>query len=296
MKIRTLAPAKINLCLFLGEARADGRHELVTLFESVSLFDSLTLETLERGDDQVVCPAVAGENLAARALGALRERGWSGPPVRIEIDKRIPIAAGMAGGSADAAAALRLAMAVGPGRAEEIDAIAAELGADVPAQLAPGLSIGRGAGELVEHASPLADHAIVVLPSRFELSTAAVYGEADRLALPRAPAELEELARSLLGALRPGARLPSRLIANDLQPAAVSLCPAVAQALEAALEAGAEDAVVCGSGPTVFGIWWGSDAPAIAAEAAARLSARFPGAVAAVPVETGVALPELIEP
>ena len=84
--------------------------------------------------------------------------------MRVTIEKRIPVAAGMAGGSADAAAALRLAMAVAPGRAEEVDAIAAGLGADVPSQLLPGVALGTGAGEMVEHFEPLAEHAFVVLP------------------------------------------------------------------------------------------------------------------------------------
>ena len=126
-----------------------------------------------------------GDNLAARALAGLRARGWDGPPVRITIEKRIPVAAGMAGGSADAAAALRLAMAVAPGRAEEVDQIAVELGADVPSQLLPGVALGTGAGEIVERFEPLAEHAFVVLPSEFSLSTPEVFQEADRLGLQR---------------------------------------------------------------------------------------------------------------
>ena len=97
------------------------------MFESLSLADALELEVLGAGEDEVVCPGVEGENLAARALAALRARGWDGPPLRVTIEKRIPVAAGMAGGSADAAAALRLAMAMVPRpsadlRPEELDA------------------------------------------------------------------------------------------------------------------------------------------------------------------------------
>ena len=101
------APAKINLCLYLGPTRDDGRHELVTLFDAVSLYDDLAVT--EAPGDEVLCEDVSGPNLVAEALGALREAGWGAPPVRVSIAKRIPVAAGMGGGSADAAALLRLA-------------------------------------------------------------------------------------------------------------------------------------------------------------------------------------------
>ena len=101
------APAKLNLCLFLGPRREDGLHELCSLFEPLALADSIEVSEAER--DEVVCAGVEGENLAARALAGLRERGWERAPLRIEIEKRIPVAAGLGGGSADAAAVLRLA-------------------------------------------------------------------------------------------------------------------------------------------------------------------------------------------
>lgn len=295
MKLRALAPAKVNLSLCLGPTREDGRHELVTLFQSLSLADVLELEVLMSGaQDHVACPGVEGENLAARALAALRARGWDGPPVNLAIEKRIPIAAGMAGGSADAAAALRLAMAVAPGRAEEVDAIAAGLGADVPSQLTPGVALGTGAGELIEHFEPLAAHAYVVLPSPFELATPDVFREADRLGLPRSRAELDVHYEALVSVLTPGARIPDDLLVNDLQPAAISLCPSIAQTLEDVRAAGAEHALVSGSGPTVVGIWWGRDAADRASAGVRLLAERWPGAVAAHPVSTGYALPSLI--
>ena len=115
MRLTARAPGKLNLCLFLGEPRADGRHELVTLFESVSLADELQLTVVpDSAADEIVCPGVEGPNLAARALAELRARGWDAPPVQIEIHKRIPVAAGMGGGSADAAAVLRLARRLAP--------------------------------------------------------------------------------------------------------------------------------------------------------------------------------------
>jgi 4-diphosphocytidyl-2-C-methyl-D-erythritol kinase len=290
--LRALAPAKVNLSLFLGPTRADGRHELVTLFQSLSLADVLELEDVGT-EDRVVCPGVEGENLAARALGALRARGWDGPPVSVSIEKRIAVAAGMAGGSADAAATLRLAMAIAPGRAEEVDAIAAALGADVPSQLLPGLSIGTGAGELVERFEPLVEHAFVVVPSEFGLSTPLVFKEADRLGLQRTAAELEQRYLDLIGAVS-ARRLPSELLVNDLEPAAISLCPSIAQTLEAVREVGAQTAMVSGSGPTVVGIWWGAEAVLRATEAARKLERKWAGAVAAYPVAAEYALPSLI--
>jgi len=296
MRVRALAPAKVNLSLFLGGLRADGRHRLVTVFESLSLADTLELEALPSSAvDQVVCPGVEGENLAETALEALRARGWDGPPVRVVIDKRIPLAAGMGGGSADAAATLRLAMAVMPGRAEEIDAIAAGLGSDVPSQLVPGVSVGTGAGELVEQFPPLAPHAFVVLPSEFSLATPDVYREGDRLGLGRSDDELDERYQAVLGAfVSPGLRLAGELIVNDLEPASVSLCPSCGDAIAALRAAGAEHALVSGSGPTVVGIWWGAEARARASEAATTLVGRYPRAVVAEPVGAEFALPSLI--
>ena len=114
MRLTAAAPAKVNLCLYLGGVRADGRHELVTVFESVSLCDRLSLTASGSPGDAVICPGVEAPNLVSAALDELRGAGWSGPPVTLTIDKRIPVAAGMGGGSADAAAALRLARAVQP--------------------------------------------------------------------------------------------------------------------------------------------------------------------------------------
>jgi 4-diphosphocytidyl-2-C-methyl-D-erythritol kinase len=218
-------------------------------------------------------------------------RGWDGPPVRIEIVKRIPVAAGMGGGSADAAAALRLAVAVAPERPVELAELAAALGADVPSQLAPGLAVGTGAGELVESVEPLAAHALVILPQRSALSTADVFAEADRLGLQRDHDDLEYRYRQLVAALTPGARLPDELLVNDLEPAAISLCPPIAEALQAARAAGAEHAILCGSGPTVAGLFWGVDGPSRAAEAASALAGRFPGAASASPVAAAFGLP-----
>jgi 4-diphosphocytidyl-2-C-methyl-D-erythritol kinase len=286
MRLHARAPGKVNLCLHLGPIREDGRHRLVTLFESVSLADELSLTTREgtTGLDEVICPGVAGVNLVTEALGALRARGWPGPPVRIEIAKRIPVAAGMGGGSADAAATLRLAAELAPGRPEEMAELAAALGADVPSQLAPGVVLGTGAGEIVAPFPPLAGHAIVLIPLPYALSTPDVYREADRLGLPRSAEALGAAHARLLEVLRPDTRLPQEVLVNELAPAAESLCPAVTDALAAARACGADTTMVCGSGPTVLGLFWGEDGLTPANAAARELRRRFPGAVAAVPV------------
>jgi 4-diphosphocytidyl-2-C-methyl-D-erythritol kinase len=291
MKLRAFGPGKVNLCLLLGPLRADGRHELATLIESVSLADELHLETLAEGPDQVVCPGVEGENLVALALAGLRARGWDGPPVRIEIDKRVPVAAGMGGGSADAAATLRLAAELAPGRPEEVIALAAQLGADVPSQLAPGVSLATGIGDIVEACDPLAAHGLLLVPQPCALSTAEVYREADRLGLPRSAEDLDARFRALTDAVHDGARLPSAHIVNDLQPAALSLCPAIESALEAARDTGADEVLVSGSGPTVAGLFWGSDGADRAAAAARSLSTQWDRASSAVPVSPQFGLP-----
>lgn len=292
MKLRSLAPGKINLCLFLGATRADGRHELVTLFQPVSLADEVSLETVEgSGADIVVCPGVDGPNLASRALAELRSRGWDGPRVRVEIRKHIPVAAGMAGGSADAAATLRLAAAAHPpARPGVLAEVAALLGADVPGQLEPGPVLGTGAGDVITAVAARSPHAVVILPAAAHLSTADVFGEADRLGLGRSEHALEERRRALEAALASGPALPAELLVNDLEPAARSLCPAIDGALLHASEIGADAALVCGSGPTVAGIFWGANAAARSRSAAAAAPARFPAAVAVDPVDAEFAM------
>jgi 4-diphosphocytidyl-2-C-methyl-D-erythritol kinase len=257
------APAKLNLCLYLGARRPDGLHELCSLFEPLALGDLITLPTLTTpgGDqsrmgaelDEVVCPEVEGENLVARTLAVLREHGWRHPPLRVEIEKRIPVAAGLGGGSADAAAILRLAA----GEVAGLDEIALELGADVPSQLRPALALVRGAGERIERLPEPASHAVVLLPGGGGLATAAVFAEADRLGLGRTAEELDELAVGLRSAAGAGASpLAYReLLVNDLEPAARSLRPEIGAALDALRDAGAPHALLTGSGPTAFGLF-----------------------------------------
>lgn len=245
------APAKLNLCLYLGARREDGLHELCSLFEPLALGDRI--EVSDAAEDEVVCEGVEGENLALRALRALREHGWQSSPLRIEIEKRTPVAAGLGGGSADAAAVLRLAA----GEVADLEQIAAALGADVPSQLTPALSLVRGAGERVERLPEPKRHAVVLLPGGGGLSTAEVFAEADRLGLGRPDEELAELAQRLRSSAGAGASPLAypELLVNDLEPAARSLRPEIGEALGALRDAGAPQALLTGSGPTAFGLF-----------------------------------------
>jgi 4-diphosphocytidyl-2-C-methyl-D-erythritol kinase len=283
--LRELAPAKINLGLTLGPLREDGRHRLVTVMQPVALCDALELLPAEIGSsgDRTICPGVEGENLVDKAVTRFREAsGWSGAAVQIEIEKKIPVAAGMAGGSADAGAALRLLARVsGIADEELLMAVARELGADVPGQLQPRRYLASGAGEELRALPEAAPFGILVVPSDHGLSTANVFAEADRLALPRSVAELESRHAELVGVLAAGAAFaPPELLVNDLEPAAVSLAPELAWTLDEVRSAGAEQALVCGSGPTVIGLFGELDG---ARGAALALSGRTPAPFAVEP-------------
>ena len=270
------APAKLNLCLYLGPRRADGLHELCSLTEPLTLSDRVVI-----GDarvDEVVCAGVDGPNLAARALEALRERGWSRPPLSIEIEKRIPIAAGLGGGSADAAAVLRLAR----DEVNDLEGLAAELGADVPVQLDPGRALVRGAGERVERLERSEEYGVLLIPAEAGLATADVYAAADRLGLGRDRSELDALGERLRdaagGGVSPLAYL--ELLENDLQAAALSLHPEIGDAIDALESVGAARALITGSGPTAFGLFGDL---ATADRAAGSLPPRYADAVVAAP-------------
>jgi 4-diphosphocytidyl-2-C-methyl-D-erythritol kinase len=256
------------------------------VFDSVRFTDELIVAESESGLDEVVCAGVTGSNLVADALAGLREAGWAAPPVRVEIWKRIPVAGGMGGGSADAAAMLRCAPRMAPIDPDVAQRIAASLGADVPSQLVPGPSLGTGAGEMIEPIGSLGHYAVLVLPQPFALSTADVYREADRLGVGRPADELTALGERVRAALDGRDRvLPDELAVNDLQAASLSLRPELEEVLVAAREAGADRAMVCGSGPTVIGIFLGEGAGAQARAAAADsvLRAKYPGVAGASP-------------
>ncbi|MGA2163487.1 MAG: 4-(cytidine 5'-diphospho)-2-C-methyl-D-erythritol kinase [Solirubrobacteraceae bacterium] len=294
LPLHTLALAKINLGLFVGPIRADGRHELTTVMQSISLADELTLSAApnpDAGGDVVVCPGLGdpppppAENLAAAALAAFRTAtGWDAPPLQLHIVKRVPVAAGLGGGSGDAAAALRLAAAAsGLGDRALLDEIARTLGADVPAQVRPGRWLARGAGEELQALpDPIVPLGVLVLPAASPLSTTNVYAQADHMGLARERAELEGAHRALADALADGSPLPpAGLLRNDLEDAARSLCPEIDAALLEARATNADMVLVSGSGPTVLGLYAGSRGPARARAATRSLAERVPVPLAA---------------
>jgi 4-diphosphocytidyl-2-C-methyl-D-erythritol kinase len=276
------APAKLNLCLYLGGRRADGLHELRSLFCPLALSDRIEIAEARGDVDEIVCPGVEGPNLVGVALEAMRARGWQHPPVRVEIEKRIPVAAGLGGGSADAAAVLRLA----GGQIGDLPALAAGLGADVPSQLDPGFALVSGAGEVVEPLPAPGEFGVLLIPDDEGLETAAVYAEADSLGVGRDAAELDRLAERLRTAARAGASPLdyAELLANDLEQPAISLRPRIAEALAALEEVGAARAMVAGSGPTAVGLFDDVDA---AERAAAELAPRYANAFVSTPRRLG---------
>jgi 4-diphosphocytidyl-2-C-methyl-D-erythritol kinase len=272
------APAKLNLCLYLGPTRADGLHELRSLFCPLLLSDRIEVTVVEGAGDEVLCDGVAGPNLVGVALEAMRARGWRAPAVRVAIEKRIPIAAGLGGGSADAAAVLRLAN----GEVGDLPGLAAGLGADVPSQLDPTMALVSGAGEVVEALPSPDEFGVVLIPDDEGLSTADTYREADSLGLGRTAEELERLGerlREVAGA--GGSPLDyAELLTNDLEQAAVSLRPGIAEALAVLDEVGAERTMVAGSGPTAVGLF----EDLVAADAAAAaLPPRYANAIVSAP-------------
>jgi 4-diphosphocytidyl-2-C-methyl-D-erythritol kinase len=297
----TRAHAKVNLVLRVGPPRADGLHPVCSLFAALELADEVAVSRGAAATDEVLCPGVEGDNLAARAVEAFRAAAPDAPlpPLRIAIRKRIPVAAGLAGGSADAAAVLRAAneLAGSPLTTDELRAIAAGLGSDVPSQVEPAHAIVAGVGEQVERVD-LPSMTLVLVPQDEGLSTAAVYGELDRLrddadgspSLAVGPSDAgpaDRLATEPLRRLAAGSldQIAAGL-ANDLQPAALSLRPELAEQIAALRDAGALAAQISGSGPTTFGLF----ADRLAAE---RAAATLDGQRAAVAQAAGAPAPAL---
>ncbi|MFD0031925.1 4-(cytidine 5'-diphospho)-2-C-methyl-D-erythritol kinase [Streptomyces sp. NPDC127172] len=257
MSVTVRVPAKVNVQLAVGAARPDGFHDLANVFLAVGLHDEVTATAADEltltcegpGADQVPLDRT---NLAARAAIALGERYGIEPRVHLHIDKDIPVAGGMAGGSADAAGALVACDALwgtGATRDELLD-ICAELGSDVPFSLVGGAALGTGRGEKLQLLPVGGEFRWVFAAADGGLSTPAVYGEFDRLAQGRAIPE-PEASPALLDALRSGdASALAATLTNDLQPAALSLFPALKDTLDAGAAAGALAGLVSGSGPT----------------------------------------------
>jgi 4-diphosphocytidyl-2-C-methyl-D-erythritol kinase len=257
VSVTVRVPAKVNVQLAVGAARPDGFHDLANVFLAVGLYDEITVTPADAlrvtcdGPDADQVP-LDRTNLAARAAIALAERYGRSPDVHLHIAKDIPVAGGMAGGSADGAGALVACDALwetGASR-EELLGICAALGSDVPFSLVGGAALGTGRGERL---TPLevggTFHWVFAMAAR-GLSTPAVFREFDRLGegtdIPGPVASQE-----LLAALAKGD--PDALaatVSNDLQPAALSLFPELAGTLAAGRAAGALTALVSGSGPT----------------------------------------------
>ena len=257
------APAKVNLCLRVGPLRSDGYHRLTTLFQAIDLYDELELEEAP----ETVVEGFPDDTLVTMALAALGETR------RVVLRKRIPVAAGLGGGSSDAAAVLRALR--GDRDPNELHAIARALGADVPFFLTGAeAGFGTGRGDRIQ---PLPEfprgHAFVLVPSDRGLATADVFAACEPNPIFRAVEG--DLVRAM-HTVR-GVRDVAGLMANDLEPVVLSLRPDVAAALAALRSQGALAQIVTGSGPTAFGLFEHRQA----AEAAA---ARIPGAIAASPV------------
>ncbi|MFF1564973.1 4-(cytidine 5'-diphospho)-2-C-methyl-D-erythritol kinase [Streptomyces sp. NPDC058293] len=257
MSVTVRVPAKVNVQLAVGAARPDGFHDLANVFLAVGLHDEVTATAADEltltcegpGADQVPLDRT---NLAARAAIALGERYGIEPRVHLHIDKDIPVAGGMAGGSADAAGALVACDALwGTGATrDELLGICAELGSDVPFSLVGGAALGTGRGEKLQLLPVGGEFRWVFAAADGGLSTPAVYGEFDRLAQGRAIPE-PEASPALLDALRSGdASALAATLTNNLQPAALSLFPALKDTLDAGTAAGALAGLVSGSGPT----------------------------------------------
>ncbi|MFG2633456.1 4-(cytidine 5'-diphospho)-2-C-methyl-D-erythritol kinase [Streptomyces sp. NPDC048362] len=274
MSVTVRVPAKVNVQLAVGAARPDGFHDLANVFLAVGLYDEVTVTPADElrvtceGPDAGQVP-LDGTNLAARAAIALAARRAIEPAVHLHIAKDIPVAGGMAGGSADGAGALLACdtlWGTGASRAELLS-ICAELGSDVPFSLVGGAALGVGRGErLTALETGGTFHWVFAMAGR-GLSTPAVFREFDRLAEGRdipapvaAPDLLEALAKGDADAL-------AATVSNDLQPAALSLFPELAATLDAGRAAGALAALVSGSGPTTAFLVRDPDSGAEVAEA-----------------------------
>jgi 4-diphosphocytidyl-2-C-methyl-D-erythritol kinase len=256
------SPGKVNLYLGVGDLREDGYHDLTTVFHAVSLLDEVTVRnadvlSLEMSGEGVEALPTDSRNLACRAAELLADHVGRAPDVAISIEKSIPVAGGMAGGSTDAAAVL-VAMnelwELGVAR-RDLHTLAAQLGSDVPFALHGGTALGTGRGEELTTVLARSTFHWVLAFAHRGLSTPKVFRELDRLRDtadgPRAaPPRLED-PEPLLAALAGGdpAEL-APLLGNDLQAAALSLAPGLRRTLRAGCDAGALAGIVSGSGPT----------------------------------------------
>ena len=260
--VRVEAPGKVNLFLSVGASGTDGYHQLTTVFQAVRLIETVTARrqsvrdrgtvtlTLEEPDADVPTDA---SNLAMRAAELLAETTGVSEGVDLLLRKRVPVAGGMAGGSADAAATLVACNILwGTGLSLlELSALAARLGADVPFPLTGATAVGSGRGDLVTPIMTRGSYHWVFALAEEGLSTPAVFRRFDELTGTGAPA-VRDVPEALTSALRAGdAPALAASLHNDLQAAALDLRPELARVIAVAEEAGALRAIVSGSGPTI---------------------------------------------
>lgn len=256
--VEVQVPAKVNLQLSVGPKEADGYHEVVTVFQAISLFDNLRISRSDQFDITLEGDFTNGvpidqSNLVAKAVELMANKFEIDRNLSIEINKSIPVAGGMAGGSADAAATLLgIDQLFGLGLSkDELGEVARKLGSDVPFMLHGGTAVGRGHGDEITPALSRGNYHWVIAVSSNGLATPAVYGECDRLRTGldiKAPSINDELLQALLSgdSVRVG-----KALNNDLQAAAISLRPALRLILDTGQEYGALGGIVSGSGPSV---------------------------------------------
>lgn len=288
--VRVRAPAKINLTLQVGPVRTDGFHDLATVYQAIDLFDEVRAEPRPDAVVSVESRDAAGRpvpgvvddagNLAARAAAALRQHCGVASGVHLRVRKEIPVAAGLAGGSADAAATLvacDLLWGLGADCTTLLD-LAATLGSDVPFALVGGTALGTGRGEHVQQLAA-APTTWLMVSSSPGLSTPAVYARTDQLRAGKQPLP-PLVGHDVLGAVQTGGvdRLAA-VLSNDLEPAAIALRPGLADVLSTGRAAGAAGGLVSGSGPTLlFLVRDDVHAEQVAAAVAPVVTARLPGA------------------
>ena len=261
VSVTVRVPAKVNLQLSVGPREADGFHNLVTVFQAISIYDDVTVTKTASGSGITI--AITGDhthgvpadatNLAAKAAALIADEYEFAADIHIEVNKSIPVAGGMAGGSADAAAVIvglnelyNLEMS-----REEMLEFGSQLGSDVPFMITGGTAIGQGRGDQLTAALSRGTYHWVLALSTVGLSTPAVYQECDRLRAGldiAAPQTSDALMQSLLAA---DPKAVGQALQNDLQSAACSLRPALTLVLDVGEEYGALGAIVSGSGPTV---------------------------------------------
>lgn len=276
--VRVRVPAKVNLHLGVGPQRTDGYHELTTVYHAISLYDELTAARADElrltliGEGAGELP-VDEDNLAVRAAALLADHVGRRPAVHLHLNKHIPVAGGLAGGSADAAAALVACDALwGTGLSrDKLASLASNLGSDVPFLVLGGTALGTGRGEIVSPVLATGGWHWVIAVADGGLSTPEVYAELRRLREAGRGHPYRSDTDQLLAALRQhDPEVLAKALGNDLQPAAISLRPALRRTLRAGLEEGALAGIVSGSGPSC--VFLATDA-----DHANRLAARIAG-------------------